>query len=287
MKRPRWFALILQEHSMGLVDLEHGLLVHEPMLAARQGRRWRFGPEIERGQRPVSVYQSPEFPLQDWLVWFLERVYPLRKLKLLLIWPESPSALTLHLWKACLNQLGIAESRVVSPLDCLAPALQSSLLIYLDGGLAGLAACVQGRVQEATYLGYGRFLTRAVRRYALEKHTLRVDFQTAESLWQRLGAFQQVTVSGQDLQGRLRHQLLLAEDLEPMVIDALTPLVREVHYLQAVYPDLPCQLLGNQNVLPGLESCLAQQLPASAEKIEAGDQILIQSIQAMLQEVKI
>lgn len=288
IRRPplRWFALLQQGEQVALVDAEHGLLRHAPLEAVRTGRQWRFDVSPSSSGEVCRLGQSPDFPLEAWLQHFLGQVYPLNRTCLLLVWPEPPSALALHLWRICLAHLGLAQYVIASPLDCLALKLEDSLLIYLDGGVAGLAACRQGQVAEATYLGYGRFLTRAVRRHLLQQHGLRVDFSTASTVWQRLEQAQtQITVSGLDARQQPQHQLLLFEDLQPLAQAALTPLIEEVHTLTGVYPELPCQLLGNTSALPGMESLLARHLPAEAEKIQAGDRVLIESIQLMLMEV--
>lgn len=283
----RWFALLQQADQMALVDAEHGLLLHRPLEAVITGRHWQLPNASTRpGLTRHRLEQTPHFPLESWLKQFLTQAYPLNRICLLLVWPEPPSALSLHLWRVCLEHLGLAAYKVCSPLDCLALQLEQSLLIYLDGGVAGLAACRQSQVLEASYLGYGRYLTRAVRRYLLQHYDLRVDFFTASSVWQRLELAQtQMTITGLNSQQQAQQQLLLFEELQPLVQAALTPLIEEVHTLNGVYPELACQLLGNTNALPGMEVLLAQQLPPQAEKIQAGDRVLIESIQLMLMEV--
>ncbi|MBF2055363.1 MAG: hypothetical protein IGS03_18090 [Candidatus Sericytochromatia bacterium] len=287
IRRPplRWFALLQQGKQMALVDAEHGLLRHAPIEAFQSGRNWRLTASSPRDQA-YGLEQTPDFPLEAWLQHFLGQVYPLNRLCLLLVWPEPPSALTLQLWRMCLSHLDLADYAICSPLDCLALKLENSLLIYLDGGVAGLAACHQAKVTEASYLGYGRFLTRAVRRYLLQRYELRVDFATASTIWWRLEQDQtQLTVSGLNARQQPQHQLLLFEELQPLARAALTPLIEEVHTLSGVYPELPCQLLGNRSALPGMETLLAEQLPAGAEKIQAGDRMLIEGIQLRLMEV--
>lgn len=287
IRRPplRWFALLQQGKQMALVDAEHGLLRHAPLTAFKTGKQWHLTDAGAQGEA-YGLEQSPDFPLQAWLQHFLQQVYPLSRICLLLVWPEPPSALTLHLWRMCLAHLGLADYAICSPLDCLALKLENSLLIYLDGGVAGLAACQQSSVTEASYLGYGRFLTRAVRRYLLQRYGLRVDFATASTIWWRLEQDQtQLTVSGLNARQQPQHQLLLFEELQPLARAALTPLIEEVHTLSGVYPELPCQLLGNTSALPGMEALLAEQLPAGAEKVQAGDRMLIEGIQLMLMEV--
>ncbi|MGV3525737.1 MAG: hypothetical protein ACO1RX_16055 [Candidatus Sericytochromatia bacterium] len=278
-KAPSHFGLLLENERIILIEAEHGLVVQEPTLARRQGRHWQFGQAALAGEGPpLHLFSDLAFPQQAFFQWFLERVYPLRRMRLHLITSGFTQALAQGLWQRFFEQLGLSETvPVVSPLTCLAISLREGLLVWLDQGLGQLAVCRQGQLREHTAAGYGQYLARALRHYALERYQLCIDPSTASASWPRLGqAGQQLTLQGRGLQSqRSEQQLLTSEELASLYLLAFEPLRQELHYYQRLYPELPCHLLGPQ-------ATLAQGLPGELSGQNTLDTLLLQGIQHYL-----
>ncbi|PKL76332.1 MAG: hypothetical protein CVV27_10805 [Candidatus Melainabacteria bacterium HGW-Melainabacteria-1] len=249
MKPLHSFALLLHYESLTLIDAEHGVIVSEAPLAAPAGRpgKWLFGPDAEAAAGRMHLFATPHFPLAEYFAWFLSRFYPLRRLKLLLLSAEPMPPLNVSLWEHLFAGLGLpAPLQLRSPLAPLAAARQRGLLVYLADGVAQLAVCRKGQIDELSQAGYGYFLTRAVRQHVLAQQGLQIDVPTAEQAWLRLGACErQLTLEGSDAEGRPRRLLLIAEELRPAFAAAFEPLLREIVYLAALHPNLPLQLYGS------------------------------------------
>lgn len=280
MRKPlTHFGLLLENERMALIEAEHGLVVQEPTIARLQGRHWQFGQAaLAEGGGLLRLFETPHFPQEAFFTWFLERVYPLRRMRLHLITSGFTQALAQGLWQRFFEQLGLAAAvPVVSPLQCLAISLREGLLIWLDQGLGQLAVCRQGQLRESTAAGYGQYLARALRHYALTRYELRIDPGTANASWPRLGQpGQQLTLQGEGLHShRPEQQLLTSEEVAVLYLSAFEPLRQELHYYQRLYPELPCRLLGPQ-------ASLAQGLPGELSGKSTLDTLLLQGIQHYL-----
>lgn len=286
MKRAnRFFALYLQSSGVKVLEAEHGLLLEEAPLALRQGKHWLFGAQAAHSPLALHLFQDEGFPLSAYFRWLLERFYALRKLDLLLLLPDQQS-LSRNLWTGFLKDLGLASFTLATPLDCLVRTLKTGLLIYLEEGLASGVLCRRAQVLETFSIGYGRFLTRALRHQVLKHYDLRIESGTAAAVWQKLAAGGQVTVTGERADGKAGNQMLIFEDLQQMLAQALQPLLEEIVYLQALYPDSDCCLLGADALHPGLHDLLRSQLPQPLRLTEQPERLVLNSIQHVLQELQ-
>lgn len=279
LRAPRPFALLLQRRRVALLDAEHGLVIEAVPVAAPQGRSWVFDQPASEIKGCKQMYAHADFPVAEYLRWFIERVYPVRKLRLTLV-SNVQQPLSLSLWQHLFADLGLREPlRVRSPLQCLGGALINGLLIYLEEGLAQYGAYRSRAAEEIGQVGYGFYLSREIRRYVQAQHGLRIDAGTAEQAWQRLGSERQLTIQGLDAEGRLRRQLLIAEELEKVFAAAIEPLLAEIADLQNAFPLLPLHLLGPQAELPWLSALLAERLPEPPSIHSDPDGLLLQAIQ--------
>lgn len=292
MKRQarRAFALNVRHSSVMVQEAEHGCLLEVLPLASRQGKHWIFGAEAADSGTVLHLFDDAGFPLAAYFRWILERFYPLKKMDLLLLVPGQQKWVQ-SLWFELLQNLGLASFTLATPLDCLARALKTGLLVYLEDGLAALAVCQRGETLETTSVGYGYFLTRAMRHQVQAHYGLRIEPETATLVWQKLSAGgQQVTVTGENLEGRRHNQMLILEDLKDIFAMALQPLIQEILYLQALYPRLDCFMLGTDAGYPSVQEILQEQLQESTSQPfqtpEHLERLLQNSIQHVLQEIQ-
>lgn len=281
----RHFALHLRHAAAVVYEAEHGLLLETPPLALRQGKQWQFGVQAPQAQH---LLEDVGFPIKAYLHWLLERFYTLKKIDLLLLTPNQ-QRLSHSLWFELLQDLGLAAYTLASPLDCLRCTLKTGLLLYLEDGLASLAVCQQGQLLDAASVGYGHYLTRALRHQVWQQHGLYIEGKAAAQVWKKLLAgSQQVTVSGENAEGQRRNQMLIQEDLGPLVSLALHPLVDEILHLQTLFPGMDCFMLGGDARHPHLQAAIRQHLQANtAQNVivpENGERLLQNSIQRVLQE---
>ncbi|MEZ0372414.1 MAG: hypothetical protein ACAI44_25210 [Candidatus Sericytochromatia bacterium] len=278
----RPFALLMQRERVSLIDAEHGLVIEAAPLAAPAGKGWAFDQAAAALPGCQQMYASAAFPLAEFFGWFLERVYPVRKLGLTLV-SNLQQPLSLSLWQHLFADIGLREPlQLRSPLQCLGSNLIEGLLVYLEDGLAQIGVFEQRRAQEQSQVGYGFYLSRAIRQHVLAKYGLRIDSETAAEAWQRLGGERQVTLLGRDGEGRQRRQLLIAEELEDAFAAAFAPLLSEIGFQRNFHPALPLYLLGPQAASPWLAKLLAAHLPGPLVLPPDPEGILIQGIQREL-----
>lgn len=281
--KARPFALLLQRERIALIDAEHGLVIEAAPLAAPQakgrGKGWVFDTPAAQMPHCQQMFASAHFPLAAYFEWFLARVYPVRKLSLTLV-SNVQQPLSLSLWQHLFAGLGLRQPlRVRSPLQCLGAQLKNGLLIYFEDGLAQLGAFRNRSAEESAQVGYGFYLSRAIRQYAQTRHGLQIDAATAEQAWLRLGSERQLTIQGRNREGKPCRQLLIAEELEAVFAAATVPLLDEIGQLQLRFPDLPIQLLGPQRSLPWLAEVLAARLRLPLQALADSDSLLLRSIQ--------
>lgn len=277
----RPFALLLQRERVGLIDAEHGLVIEAAPLAAPKGhgKGWIFDAPAAQLPHCQQMFTHASFPLAVYFDWFLTRVYPVRKLSLTLV-SNVQQPLSLSLWQHLFAGLGLREPlRVRSPLQCLGAQLKNGLLIHCEDGLAQLGAFRNRSAEESSQVGYGFYLSRAIRQYVQTRHGLRIDAATAEQAWLRLGSERQLTIQGQDSEGKARRQLLIAEELAAVFAAAVVPLLDEIGQLQQHFPQLPIQLLGPQSALPWLAELLTAKLKLPLQAPADSDSLLLRSIQ--------
>lgn len=279
----RPFALLLQREKLTLIDHEHGLVTTAAPLAAPRAQRrnqdWVFDSPASGLPGCRQMFTAADFPLAAYLGWFLERVYPVRKQRLTLV-SNLQQALSLSLWQHLFQSLGLREPlRVRSPLQILGAGLGQGVLIYLEDGLAQIGVFENHLASESSQVGYGFYLSRAIRQHVLTRHGLQIDTPTAEAAWQKMGSAGQLTIQGRDAEDRPCRQLLIAEELAPVFAAALEPLLSEIAYLQSRYPGYGLTLLGPQASLPWLVELVCSGWPASFLQPEDPETLLIQSIQ--------
>lgn len=284
----RAFCLHLQRSGMTVLEAEHGALLEVPPLALAQGKNWTFGVGALKSSSALHLFDDAGFPLKAYLQWVLERFYPLKKIELLLLVPGQHKLMQ-SLWFCLLQELSLASFTLGTPLDCLIRTLKTGVFVYLEDGLASLAVCQQGHILESTSVGYGHFLTRAMRHQVQTAYGLRIESETAARVWQKLSSGgTQVTVTGETFEGKLSNQMLILEDLKGLLVRALQPLIQEVAYLQALYPHLDCFLLGRDAENSGLQEVLKQCLDMAGSRAaqipESLERLLQNSIQYVLQE---
>ncbi len=269
-KNTRPFALLLEPERVALIDAEHGLVIQEPPLAHLNPKgKWAYGSAAAGQPGCKSLQGSADFPLAGFFAWFLERVYPVKRQQLCLLSLESRRPLSISLWTHLFGQLGLREPlQLMSPIEPMAKALaassRSGMLLYLGEGQAQLAGIRPSQV-ELSQVGYGFYLTRAIRQHVIERHRLPIDMPSAEQAWQRLGgtgdaSSRQLTLEGRDPEGKVTRRLLIAEELEPLFSAAIEPLIREISHLQRPGE---LQLYGPQADLPWLLPVLKQRLQAA------------------------
>lgn len=263
MKALRPFALLLQRERIGLIDAEHGLVIEAAPLAAPlpRERGWCFDAPAAEAGTCRQLFTHADFPLAEYFDWFLGRIYPIRKQRLMLV-SNLQQPLSQNLWQHLFAGLGLrVPLQMRSPLQCLADRLANGLLVYCEDGLAQLGVFHQRQAETLCQVGYGFYLARAIRHHVQARHGLQIDAVTADQAWMRLGAEGQLTIQGRDDAGKIRRQLLIAEDLDLVFAEAIAPLAREMGHLQSLYPSLPTYLLGPQAGLPWLPKLLAAVLP--------------------------
>lgn len=289
LKNSRPFALLLEQERVALIDAEHGLVIQEPPLASPLPKgKWAFGSAALSQPGCRQLQSAPDFPLAGFFAWFLERIYPVKRQKLCLLSLESRQPLSISLWAHLFGQLGLREPlQLMSPIEPMAAGLaassRSGMLLYLGDGQAQIAGVRPGAV-ELSQVGYGFYLTRALRQHVIERHRLPIDSPSAELAWQRLGGpaesgARQLTLEGRDLDGKPTRRLLIAEELEPLFTAAVEPLIREINHQQ---PSSEIQLYGPQASLPWLMPILSHRLNQPLVLPPERERILMHSIQTYL-----
>lgn len=287
------FALYLDRSSARLIHAQHGLIRAElplarPRASLRKPQRidqpkdWEFGQLAASDADALHAFQDVNFPWPAYLSWLLSPLQPWRKARLALILPQS-SASERGLWSALLAQLGLTDCRFFDALEILLPTRQG-ILLYLHDGLARLVFRKLDSQPDTQRLGYGYYIARELRRQILTRHGLQIDFATADASWRKLACpGQQVTIQGLNARGKRQQQLMIAEDLNQILPQALQPLLEELQLLQAQQPDAPCLLLQEQGSEVNLGYYLGSQVP-DLESLQLSPEQVLQGIQYLLRK---
>ncbi len=280
------FALYLDRSSARLIHAQHGLIRDELPLArlrasvrkprVAHAKDWDFGQAASQGEH-LHAFRDPGFPWPAFLTWLLSPLQPWRKSRLALIFPQS-SAGERGLWLTVFAQMGLQHCHFFEPLDLILPT-RRGIMLYLHDGLARLSYRNESIPGETQRLGYGYFIARELRRQILTRHGLQIDFATADTSWRKLAsAGQQVTIQGLNTVGERQSQLLIAEDLNQILPQALQPLIEEFQLLQKQEPDSPCLLIQPAGHELNLGAYLLRQLP-ELEGVQLSSEQALQGIQ--------
>lgn len=283
-KTTRWLGILLHRQQVWVLDAQHGLLRNEALLATpdKRGRLW--GNAALKRKDALQLFTHDDFPLRDYWQWLLAELHPPKQTRLLLL--NDDASIPPALWRESLRTLGLERILLRAPLEILAKAYRSGLLVYLEDGLCRAAACDWGKILDHSRVGYGQYFARAVRQHVQQRYQLHIDLPTAHHVWQRLGLHgQQVTVSGQNSHNQIQNQMLISEDFRSIFESAFAPLLAEIRYLHELWPSMEIQVLGHDLHLPGLQKHLKQQLPVHTRFAQSDEALMLKAFQHILKEM--
>lgn len=298
-RESRSLALWLNAREAVLVEREHGLVAQEAACLVRPlvgEKTFLWGNSALLSGRSTGLWQKG-WRAQEVKVYvqaLLSRVVAPSRCQLVLPVLNLKEPYYQAFWDLLGLHLQLESLFLCSPLHCLAmlPDVRpTDMHLLLEDGLA--ECCVGSPQGIPLTVGYGRYLSRALQQYVAQRYQLRIDEEAAALAWQRLGGLsgvqEQITLQGQDGEGKSHYLLLIAEELAPLAEAAFQPLVElcqtqlnQLSFGQKI-PITGLRLFGEQAHLPGLADYLQKRLQLGVTLTPTGPDIMIDALQRFLQ----
>ncbi|MBT9545915.1 MAG: hypothetical protein IV090_11040 [Candidatus Sericytochromatia bacterium] len=298
-RETRSLALWLNPREAVLVEREHGLVAQEAACLIRplvgdKAQLWGNSALLSGRSTPLWQNGWRAQELKAYVQALLSRVIAPNRCQLVLPMLNLREPYCRAFWDLLGLHLQLDSLYLCSPLTCLAQlpdVKQTDLHLFLEDGLA---ECCLGSPQGFPLtVGYGRYLSRALQQYVYQRYQLQIEEDAAALAWQRLGGLsgvqEQITLQGQDGEGKSPYLLLIAEELAPLAEAAFQPLVQlcqtqlELQSAGARGKVSGLRLSGEQAVLPGLADYLQNRLQIAVTLTPAGPDIMIKALQIFLQ----
>lgn len=299
----RKIGIVIEANSVTLIDAEHGIILSEPLVISEnqltQKCEYGYNAFLHKKdslKRPFDKEQFSPNKIQNYLHWFINRVVPLEQVSALMPIQNYGDPMHRAFWELIFEQIEVKTFQLLSSISCvrLPSKRQNSCILYLNDGLADLGFFEKNKgCKYTSSVGYGLFLSRAIVHYIFKKYDLIIEVSTARTIWKKIGGLSdtkgQVTVTGFNAQGHEIRELIVAEELSPVVSAAFKPIIEECKFqlklLQTHEKNTDFKslyLTGLDASIPGLKEYFEKHLDLNIHVVYQPEKALMKGMEQIL-----